>query len=158
MDEGYTTLMSELDRCQPEDLQIPGACAGWSVKDLFAHLNAWHEMALDWEKAGRSGEKLELPAPGLSWRDTPILNEQIYQRTKDDLWGDVMSRFGASHKRVRKLVAGYDRDRLFEKAYLPWTGTTSVGAYAVSASSSHYDWATKLIRKFWKQRAEAAGQ
>lgn len=158
MDQGYLSLLEEIERCQPADLEIPGACEGWSVKDLLAHLDAWHELALGWEEAGRDGEKLQLPAPGLKWSETPTLNQQIYQRTKDDPWEEVTQRLEASHQRVRSFVAGYNADLLFKKGHLPWTGTTSVGAYAVSASSSHYDWAKKLIRKFWKQRAKAAAE
>ncbi|MGO3678157.1 MAG: ClbS/DfsB family four-helix bundle protein, partial [Microbacteriaceae bacterium] len=30
--------------------------------------------------------------------------------------------------------------------FFPWTGTTSLGSYCVSATSSHYDWAIKKIR------------
>lgn len=36
---------------------------------------------------------------------------------------------------------------LFEKKRYKWTGTTLLGAYFVSATSSHYDWAYKLIKK-----------
>ena len=32
-----------------------------------------------------------------------------------------------------------------------WTATTSLGSYLVSATSSHYDWALKLIRKSIKK-------
>ncbi len=45
---------------------------------------------------------------------------------------------------------------LFAKKRYPWTGTTSVGAYLVSATSSHYAWASRLIRK-WAMATGAAG-
>ncbi|HOP45228.1 MAG TPA: ClbS/DfsB family four-helix bundle protein, partial [Flavobacteriales bacterium] len=38
-------------------------------------------------------------------------------------------------------------EELFEKKRYRWTGSTSLGAYLVSATSSHYDWALKLIQK-----------
>ena len=37
-----------------------------------------------------------------------------------------------------------------EKKKYKWTGSTSLGAYLVSATSSHYDWAYKLIKKCLK--------
>lgn len=45
------------------------------------------------------------------------------------------------------MVAGYNDEDLFTKRRFPWTGSTSVGSFAVSATTSHYDWAAKLIRK-----------
>ncbi|MEL6140134.1 MAG: ClbS/DfsB family four-helix bundle protein, partial [Bacteroidota bacterium] len=32
-----------------------------------------------------------------------------------------------------------------------WTGTTSLGAYLISSTSSHYDWAYKLIKRCKKK-------
>ena len=43
-------------------------------------------------------------------------------------------------------LAGWGDD-LFTKGVVQWTGSTSVGAYAVSATSSHDAWATTLIRR-----------
>lgn len=156
MDLGYEALWSEVDQCVERELA--GACEHWSVKDLLAHLDAWHELLLGWEKIGAKGEKPEMPVPGLSWKDTPILNDQIWQRTRDDSWDDVKKRLDRSYRAVRTVVASYEADDLFAKRRFVWTGSTSVGSYAVSATSSHYDWARKLIRRFNKARAEAADQ
>jgi hypothetical protein len=38
-------------------------------------------------------------------------------------------------------------EELFEKKRYQWTGTTSLGSYLVSATSSHYEWALKLIKR-----------
>ena len=46
------------------------------------------------------------------------------------------------------VIDAYDSDDLFTKRRYPWTRSTSVGAYIVSATSSHYAWASKLIRKW----------
>ena len=52
-----------------------------------------------------------------------------------------------SHRQVRAVIASYADDDLFEKKRYRWTGSTSVGSYAVSATTSHYDWAMKHLRK-----------
>jgi hypothetical protein len=49
---------------------------------------------------------------------------------------------------VRSEIAAYGDEQLFTKKYYAWTGSTSVGSYAVSATTSHYAWAHKLIRAF----------
>lgn len=153
IDSDYDALLDLVDTVDPADRERPGACVEWSVKDLLAHLDAWHELLLTWERAGRAGEQPEMPAAGFTWRQTPGLNEQIWHRTRHDGWDEVRARLDVSHARVRDVVASYADDDLFAKRRFAWTGSTSVGSYAVSATTSHYDWARKEIRRFFKDRA-----
>jgi hypothetical protein len=150
MSREYAALLTEIEDIDPVDREVPGACATWSVKDILGHLDAWHEMFLHWEAAGAAGETTEMPAPGYTWKDTPALNEEIYQRIKDDAYGDVVARLARSHEGARHVIDGYSDEDLSTKRRFKWTGSTSVLSYAVSATSSHYDWARKLIRKFKK--------
>jgi hypothetical protein len=150
MTREYERLLAEIDPIKHEDRLIPGACESWSIKDVLAHLDAWHEMFLLWEQAGVAGQTIEMPAPGYTWKDTPALNAAIYERTRDDGYEDVVVRLANSHRRVQAVVAAYADDDLSTKRRYKWTGSTSVLSYAVSATSSHYDWARKLIRTFKK--------
>ncbi len=144
----FESLLVEVDRVPPDRRCAEGACDTWSVKDLLAHLDAWHELVLAWERAGRAGEPVVIPAPGLTWSQLPVLNDQIWQRARGDSWDDVMGRLHASHTAIWAVVSDYSEDDLFTKARFAWTGSTSVGSYAVSATTSHYDWARTLIRRF----------
>ena len=49
----------------------------------------------------------------------------------------------------------FSNEELFTKKAFDWTGTTSLGSYCVSATFSHYDWATKDIKKALKKWREA---
>ena len=51
----YERLHLEVAALDPGRRERPGACDDWSVKDLLAHLDAWHEMFLGWESEGRAG-------------------------------------------------------------------------------------------------------
>lgn len=146
----FGRLWSAVELVPEEHLENSGACEEWSVKDLLAHLHAWHEMALGWEKAGAVGETPTIPAEGYTFAETPALNQAIYERTKDDRWGDIVDRLNTSHNRILAVIERYDDEELFTKGRYPWTKSTSVGAYLVSASSSHYAWASKLIRRWAK--------
>ena len=150
IDRDFEALWTSIHPISAGDRERAGACEAWSVKDLLAHLDAWHDLFLEWEAVGRDGGKAQMPAPGYSWKQTPELNEQIWRRTRDDAWDDVASRVATSHARVREVVAGYSDDDLFTKRRFAWTGSTSVGSYAISATTSHYDWARKQIRSFLK--------
>ncbi len=153
IDSDYDALLIQVSAVDPSDRERPGACQQSSVKDLLAHLDAWHELFLTWERIGRAGDRPEMPAVGFTWKQTPELNEQIWQRTHDDSWKDVRARLEVSHDRVRDVVATYSDESLFAKRRFAWTGSTSVGSYAVSATTSHYDWARNQIRRFLKDLA-----
>ena len=152
----FERLWSAVELVGDEHREVPGACDEWSVKDLLAHLHAWHEMAIGWERAGRAGETPTIPAEGYTFAETPALNQAIYERTKDDQWGDIVDRLNTSHNAIMAVISTYDDPDLFAKAKYPWTRSTSVGAYLVSASSSHYAWASKLIRKWAKSSSSAS--
>ena len=51
-----------------------------------------------------------------------------------------------SHEKVLALADKYSNEELFTKKYFSWTGTTDLGSYFVSTTSSHYDWAIKKIK------------
>ena len=146
LDETVANVASELR-------DVPGVCESWSVKDLLAHLDAWHTVFLGCEASGSRGEHVDMPASGYRWSDTPALNRAIYERTADDAWDDVMARLRDSHRSVLNVIESYSDEELFTKKKYAWTGSTSVGSYAISATCSHYDWATKLIRKWAKALA-----
>jgi hypothetical protein len=146
----FARLWDAVDRVEAADLDRPGACEVWSVKDLLAHLDAWHEMVLDWESVGSAGGSPEMPAPGRTWAETPEVNQAIFESTRHDGWDDVVVRVRGSHQGALRVIDSYGEDDLFTKKRFPWTGSTSVGSYFVSATSSHYAWASKLIRKWAK--------
>ncbi|NNE95169.1 MAG: ClbS/DfsB family four-helix bundle protein, partial [Acidimicrobiales bacterium] len=150
----FDRLWLAVDAVPEAQRETPGACDAWSVKDLLAHLHAWHEMALGWEREGSAGTTPQQPAPGYTWAETPALNQAIFERTRDDEWSDVDSRLRRTHDQIVAVIESYGNDDLFTKKRYRWTGSTSVGAYMVSATSSHYAWASKLIRKWTKALAK----
>lgn len=51
---------------------------------------------------------------------------------------------------VREIIKALTNTELFEKKHFPWTGSTSLGTYVVSATSSHYDGGLEPIAKCWR--------
>jgi hypothetical protein len=93
------------------------------------------------------GEKPEMPAPGYTWKTTSDLNHWILKNYQTTTLFEAKRLFSESHNKVSELINKHSNDELFEKKRYKWTGTTSLGAYLISATSSHYDWALKLIKK-----------
>ncbi len=150
----FETLLGLAESIPAERRPGPSDYPRGSVKDMLAHLDAWHRMFLEWERVGRTGNVAEMPAPGHTWKTTPALNMEIHERHAGDPWEEVIVSLRDSHTAVVTVIASYADDDLFEKQRYRWTGSTSVGSYAVSASTSHYEWAMRHLRR--SQKAWAA--
>lgn len=120
------------------------------VRDTIVHLHEWHMMMLDWYEVGMSGQKPDIPGKGYTWKTLPDLNKEIWKKYQETTSESGISLLKESFTKVRKVIEGHDDHELFEKRRYNWTGTTSLDAYLISATSSHYDWAMKLIRKHKK--------
>ena len=98
-------------------------------------------------KVGMSGEKPAMPSKGYTWKTVPKLNKWIWEKYQNTDLTQAKEGLINSFEEIRKLIESHTDEELFEKKRYPWTGTTSLGAYLISATSSHYDWALKLIKK-----------
>ncbi len=74
------------------------------------------------------------------------MNIKFYEKHKNTSYEKAVEMIKNSHNQIIKLIDTFTNDELFTNKYFSWTGTTSVGSYCVSATSSHYDWAIKKIK------------
>lgn len=118
-----------------------------NIRDLLMHLHHWHLMMLDWYSIGMSGKKPQMPAKGYTWKTTPELNQWILEKYSQSTLDEAKESCRLSFQRVLAMIKNHSDQELFEKKRYKWTGTTSLGSYVVSATSSHYEWAIKLIKK-----------
>lgn len=125
----------------------PGAIGAWSPKDVLNHLAEWHRMFQGWVAAGEAGERPAVPAEGFTWAQTPALNEAIRARHADRTWEEALNEWQAAHAETMRIIEGKPEDELFTKKLIPWTGSTSLAAYAIGATSSHDHWALTEMRK-----------
>ena len=121
-----------------------------TVSDIICHLHEWHLMMENWYKVGMSGKKPAIPAEDVTWQTLPVLNRRIWEKYKETTLNDAVKMFKKSHKAVMTLIEKHNDNELFTKKKYQWTGTTSLGAYFISATSSHYDWGLKTIKPLKK--------
>ena len=114
-DTEFQALMEAAEAIEPERRVRRSDYPRGSVKDMLAHLDAWHRTLLEWERVGRTGEVAEMPAPGFTWKTTPELNMVIHERHVDDSWDEVVANLLESHAQVVEVIASYRDDELFEK-------------------------------------------
>lgn len=130
-----------------QEAEFPQGTMNRNIRDVLAHLHHWHLMTLQWYKVGMSGGKPEMPAKGYTWKTLPELNRKIWEQYSQTSLKEAKAKFIASHQDLYTLIHSHSDEELFEKKRYHWTGSTSLGAYLISAGSSHYVWALKLIRK-----------
>jgi len=150
-------LEAFLETLTPKQMTEPGIVGEWSVKDVLAHLIEWEQMCLGWYKAGLHGEIPPLPAPGFKWNQTPQLNQQIYEKHRDRPLDEALEQFHASHREILEVIQGLSNETLFTTGHYAWTKKNTLGAYMVSATSSHYLWARKEIRKGFRAKGRPGG-
>ena len=143
------TMISDMD-ADDQTREFPPGTMNRNVRDILAHLHHWHQMMLSWYEQGMAGKKPAMPEEGYTWKTVPDLNRKIWEKYSAVPLEEILSKFKKSHKAVMDLIVKHTNEELFEKKRFKWTGSTSLGAYLISASSSHYDWAIKLLRKATK--------
>lgn len=121
-------------------------------RDVWCHLHAWHELTHGWVTLGCAGGSPAIPGEGLTWRDLPVLNAGIWERYRGTPWDEAVALLQGSHARMLALIEAQP-DTLFDKGVHAWTKSTSVGAYLVSATSSHSLWGVKTLKAIAKARA-----
>lgn len=124
----------------------PGSMGDWSVKDILAHLVDWEQRFIAWYKEGLEGKVPETPAPGMSWRDLPELNQAGYERHKHENLEDVLEKYQKSYQQVYALIKGMTDREIFEINYYDWTGKSPLLSWIAANTSSHYNWARRNIR------------
>lgn len=117
-----------------------------NVRDILMHLYEWHQLLLYWIRSNMNGQKIPfLPSP-YNWKTYGEMNVAFWQKHQSTKLEDAKKQFQSSHQAVMSLIDTFSNDQLFSKQFFDWTGTTTLGNYCISATSSHYDWAIKKLR------------
>nr|WP_298679175.1 ClbS/DfsB family four-helix bundle protein [uncultured Treponema sp.] len=122
-----------------------------NVRDVLAHLYEWHCLLLNWIRSNTNGNPAPfLPAP-YNWKTYPQMNVVFWEKHQNTSYTDAETMLKKTHKEVMAIIETFSNEDLFSKGAFDWTGTTTLGSYCVSATSSHYDWAMKDIKKALKK-------
>jgi hypothetical protein len=144
--QSHQLLEKKFANLTPEQMIWPGSMNDWSVKDILAHLVDWEQRLIDWYHTGVRGEIPETPAPGLTWRDLPKLNQTGYEKHKLDSLDTVLKRYRQSYQEIFDLVLAMTEQEIFETGYYQWTGNSPLLSWIAANTSSHYAWGRRNIR------------
>ena len=121
-----------------------------NIRDVLVHLYEWHQLLLNWVDSNLAGNNANfLPIP-YNWKTYPQMNIEFWEKHRKTPLEKAVKLLEESHLKTMKLIDAFSNEQLFTKKYYPWTGTTNLGSYFISSTSSHYDWAIKKIKKHQK--------
>jgi len=130
-----------------------------NLRDVLIHLFEWHQLLLIWLRANRDknigGVRPFLPEP-YTWKTYGQMNVDFWEKHQDTSYEQAQEMLNESHAEVLTLIDSFSDDELFVKKHFPWTGTSNVATYCISATSSHYDWAMKKIKQHGKTYQEGS--
>jgi hypothetical protein len=120
---------------------------------VLAHLYEWEQMALGWLAASQHGESPYVLAEGYKWSQLPALNEKIREKHSSRSLDETLALFRDSYNQTMQTIESLSEEVLFTPGLYPWMNKNTLGAYFASATSSHYRWARKEMKKGMKVKA-----
>lgn len=112
--EERAKLEAALAGLSPEQMERPGVCGAWSVKDLLAHVASWERHLLsDLEKMRRGEPLLEVGGDGTFNQ----INEDNYLRSRDWSLEEVRAESESSYSQVIQWLEGASQAEL-DRPYL----------------------------------------
>jgi hypothetical protein len=121
-----------------------------NLRDVLVHLYEWHQLLLNWVRSNRAWNATNfLPEP-YNWKTYPQMNVEFWKKHQTTPFEEAVALLKKSHADVMELIETFSDEELFTKKFFPWTGTTHLGSYVISSTSSHYDWAMKKMKQHMK--------
>lgn len=137
-----------------EQMTQPDIVGHWSIKDVIAHLIAWHQLCIGWYTMGIGGGHPELPAKGFNWRQLPQLNQHMYEQYRELDLSSVFEQFRTSCREMDQFIERLSEEELFTPNTYAWTGSHALISYITPNTSEHYHWALQEIRKGIKSHSK----
>lgn len=146
-DEEFAALLAVIDTLSPDrrEAELTGDGRDRSVRDVVAHLHAWHLLLERWYREGSAGGAPAIPAEGYSWHELGALNEDLqrgWQRT--DL-SELLPLLTASHESLQAMIAVHTDPELIAPDAYAWTAGSALGEFAWECGGNHYAWAREAV-------------
>lgn len=148
IDAEHARLSALIDRVPPSLWKSSRVnTAGWSLKDVLAHVADWAERCDGWCALGDTLNDMTPPASGFKWTETRELNHAIYLKRRRHALARVLRDFEAAHAALRARAASMDEADLLAVGRFAWCGKTwSVAKHLRANTAAHDRWASKHFK------------
>jgi hypothetical protein len=127
----WEALVAEVGLERMEDQAF---AAGWTFKDIVAHLMGWRMRTVERLEAAARGE----PDPPPPWppnlEEDDEINAWIYEREKNRPLPDVVQTASTSFERLRNAIDALPDEALTDPNWFPWLDGDAIGPYFVDRS------------------------
>ena len=120
---GYLSLRAVLETL-PAERFTEALPAGWTLKDVLAHLAGWEEICLDRVARLRAGEWKQYGDP-----DTDAKNAEIVAASRGATVPDLLKRWADAHAKVVALVGSLTGDELADERFVRTITDDTSGHY-----------------------------
>ena len=120
-----------------------------SLRDVLIHLYEWQLLLLAFIRTNlpKSGDFAPFLPPPYNFKTYPQMNRALKLKHRDTPLERAKALLHTSHTESMATIATLPAETLFVKKHYKWCGSTSLGSYCVSATSSHYAWAIQCLKK-----------
>lgn len=124
-----------LVRIDPEQAAVAEVRAGWTVKDLLAHVAAWEaELVLGLAQIRRGGRPRYAALPDA---EIDELNARWHMENRDRPLERVLADFHGVRGQTLRQIESFSEDDLTRARRYPWLGDVSLAAWIASDSYDH---------------------
>ena len=128
-------VLSKID----EDALMRSPTGAWTGKDQFAHLSAWHRVALARVIGRREGEMFGWPERSYEGLDTDRLNERFREQFKDRSIDEIQKEFADSYDQLLDAIDARNAADL-DRGWLPDHPDRGTLAQMIAANTyEHYE-------------------
>ncbi|MDY0909956.1 ClbS/DfsB family four-helix bundle protein [Microbacterium sp. CFBP9034] len=146
-DAEFAELLRLIDALPAErlDAEFAGGARDRTVRDVVAHLHAWHILLEKWYADGTAGGSPAIPADGYTWSRLAELNEALRQQWQATNLAELMTLLRASHESLQAVVALHTDEELADPTAFVWTQGSPLGEFVWECGGNHYVWARGVI-------------
>jgi hypothetical protein len=125
-----------------EQITAPQLDAGWSIKDVVAHLWAWQQLTLARMQAAALDREPEFPQwvaelPGDREEDVNLTNARIYEICCARSWSEVVRNWREGFTRLLESAEPFSEKDFLDREKYPWLEGYSL-AFILIASYEHH--------------------
>lgn len=150
MRTSYAALEEILVPLDGAQMKTEGIIANWSIKDILAHIAAWHHRLLAWLHAAIQNEEPTISGPD-SVEEMDALNAQFYFENKSRSLDEVLTDFRTTYQQIMDIVQGMSQDDLTNPDRFSWAQGRPLLDLIAGDTYEHYQEHIKQIQEWLVQ-------
>lgn len=133
----YAALEDFLAPLDETQMTTEGVNGEWSIKDVLAHITAWHHRLLDRLHAATRNEEPTLSGV-VTDEEVDRLNEQFYKENKSRPLDDVLTDFRTTYLQIVDVVQVMNEEDLTDPHRFSWMKGNPLWYLVAGDTYEHY--------------------